>query len=64
MTNNVKKIFDITSTKDSCEHATALQSCPTLCNPVDCNSPGSSVHWILQARMLEWAAVPSSRGSS
>jgi len=36
----------------------------TLCNPVDCIPPGSSVCGILQARMLEWAAMPSSRGSS
>ena len=40
------------------------QSCPTLCNPVDCHSPGSSVHGILQARILEWVAMSSSRGSS
>ena len=40
------------------------QSCPTLCDPMDCSSPGSSVHGILQARILEWVAVPSSRGSS
>ena len=40
------------------------QSCPTLCDPVDCSPPGSSVHGILQARILEWVAVPSSRGSS
>ena len=40
------------------------QSCPTLCDPVDCSPPGSSVHVILQARTLEWAAMPSSRGSS
>ena len=33
------------------------QLCPTLCNPVDCSPPGSSVHGILQARMLEWAAI-------
>ena len=37
------------------------QSCPTLCNPIECNSPGSSVHGILQARILEWVAVSSSR---
>ena len=43
--------------------AKSLQSCPTLCDPVDCNPPGSSVHGILQARMLEWVGVPSSRGS-
>ena len=40
------------------------QSCPTLCNPLDCSPPGSSAHGILQARILEWAAIPSSRGSS
>ena len=39
------------------------QSCPTLCNPMDCSPPGSSVHGILQARILEWVAVPFSRGS-
>ena len=40
------------------------QSCLTLCNPVDCSPPGSSVHGILQERILEWVAMPSSRGSS
>ena len=40
------------------------QSCPTLCDPMDCSLPGSSVHGILQARILEWVAMPSSRGSS
>ena len=40
------------------------QSCPTLCNPMDCRLPGSSVHGILQARIPEWVAMPSSRGSS
>ena len=42
----------------------ASQSCPTLCDPIDCSSPGFSVHGILQARILEWVAMPSSRGSS
>ena len=41
-----------------------LQTCPTLCDPMDCNPPGSSVHGILQARILEWVAIPFSRGSS
>ena len=41
-----------------------LQSCLTLCNPMDCSLPASSVHGILQARILEWVAMPSSRGSS
>ena len=36
----------------------------TLCDPVDCSSPGSSVHGILQARVLEWVPTPSSSGSS
>ena len=40
------------------------QSCQTLCNPMDCSPPSSSVHRILQARILEWVARPSSRGSS
>ena len=44
--------------------AKLLQSCPTLCDPMDCSPAGSSVHGILQARILEWAAMPSSRGSS
>ena len=38
--------------------------CPTLCNPRDRSQPGSSVHGILQARILEWVAMPFSRGSS
>ena len=40
------------------------QSCPALCDPMDCSPPGSSVHGILQARILEWVAMPSSRESS
>ena len=40
------------------------QSCPTLCNPVDCSPPGSSIHGIFQARVLEWVAISFSRGSS
>ena len=38
------------------------QSCPTLCDPLDCSSPGSSVHGIFQARILEGVAMSSSRG--
>ena len=44
--------------------AQSLQSCPTLWDPLDCSLPGSSVHGILQARILEWVAMPSYRGSS
>ena len=40
------------------------QSCPTLCNPMDCSLWGSSVHGIFQARVLEWVAISFSRGSS
>ena len=47
-----------------CVRAISLQSCPTLCNPMDCSPPGFSVHGILQARILEWVAMSSSRGSS
>ena len=40
------------------------QSCSTLCVTMDCSPPGSSVHGILQARLVEWVAMPFSRGSS
>ena len=42
----------------------SLQSCLTLCHSMDCSPPGSSVNGILQARILEWVAISSSRGSS
>ena len=44
--------------------ATSIQLCPTLCDPVNCSPPGFSVHEIDQARILEWVAMPSSKGSS
>ena len=40
------------------------QSCPTLCDPVDYSPPGSSIHGILQASILEWVTISFSRGSS
>ena len=40
------------------------QSCPSFCDTMDCNPPGSSVHAIFQARTLEWVANPFSRDSS
>ena len=40
------------------------QSCPTLCNPMDCSLPGSIVHWIFQAKILEWVTIAFSRRSS
>ena len=48
----------------ACVHARSLQLCTTLCDPLDYSPKGSSVHRILQARILEWVAMPSSRGSS
>ena len=47
-----------------CVRAKSFQLCLTLCDPVDCNLPDSSVHGILQARILDWVAIPFSRRSS
>ena len=47
-----------------CMHAKLLQSCSTLCDPVEHSLPGSSLHGTLQARILEWVAMLFSRGSS
>ena len=44
--------------------ALVAQLCPTLCDPMDCNPPYSSVHVILQAKLLEWVSMPFSRGLS
>ena len=52
-----KKIRD---TKGTTAAANSLQSCPTLCNPIDGSPPGSPVPGILQARTLEWVAIPFS----
>ena len=51
-------------TKHEYVRTKSLQSFLTLCDPVDCSPPGSSVHGILQARILEWVAMLFSRGSS
>ena len=55
--------YQITAWQRQSESEVA-QSCPTLCDPVDCSPPGSCVHGILQARILEWVAIFFSRGSS
>ena len=52
------------STGYSVQFSSVTQSCPTLCNPMNCSLPGSSVLGILQARILEWVAISFSRGSS
>ena len=46
------------------QKALHAKTCPTFCNPMDCSPPGSSVYGILQRRILEWVAIPFSRGSS
>ena len=48
----------------SCSESEVAQSCPTLCDPMDCSLPCSSIHGIFQARVLEWVAISFSRGSS
>ena len=63
---------DSTRHSDSCaphlvfcrEGCVSAQLCLTLCDPMNCSPPGSFVHGILQARVLEWVAIPSSSGSS
>ena len=49
--------------EDGKVHAKSLQSCPILCDPMDSSPPGFTAHGIFQTRILEWVAVPSSRGS-
>ena len=60
--NNLRYADDPTLTAES--ESEVAQSCPTLCDPVDCSPPSSSVHGILQARVLEWVAISFSRGFS
>ena len=55
--------MQIVAESESESETEVAQSCPTLCDPVDCSTPGSSVHGILQARILEWVAISFSRGS-
>ena len=57
-----KLVLPVPETLLNC--AKSLQLCLTLCHRMDCNSPGSSVPRIFQARILEWIAIASSRGSS
>ena len=52
--------FENLSNAMLCMHAKSLQSCPTLCDPIDGSPPGSAIPGILQARTLEWVAVSSS----
>ena len=50
--------------RESESESEVAQLCPTLCDPMDCSLPGSSVHGIFQAIVLEWIAISFSRGSS
>ena len=59
-----KSIWDTFITLCACMLSCFSQSCPTLCDPMDYSLPGSSIHGILQARLLEWVAISFSRGSS
>ena len=56
--------FTLYLTFESESEIEVSQLCPPLCDPMDCGPPGSSVHWILQARILEWVVISFSRGSS
>ena len=59
----VARLYTITSISAAAAAAKLLQSCPTLCDPIDGKSPGSPVPGILQARTLEWVAISSSNAS-
>ena len=59
-----KALFKYISYSVFCVFVLAAQSCPTLCYPMDCSLPDSSVHGILQRRTLEWVAMFFSKGSS
>ena len=58
------RIRHIQPKSPECVCVLVAQSCPTLCDPMDCSQPGSPVNGILQARILEWISIPFSRGSS
>ena len=58
------RLKQLSSSSWQVKESEVAQSCPTLCNTMDCSPPGSSVRVILQARILEWVALSSSRRSS
>ena len=60
----ISEIYSFLLLSILCMCGQLLQSCLTLCDPLYCSLPGSSVPGISQARILEWSAMPSSRGSS
>ena len=60
----VQVLSYFTAEEAECQKVLAAQSCLILCDPINCSPPGSFVHGILQARILEWATIPFSRESS
>ena len=62
--NNRKSLGSKARQRKKEKESEVSQSCLTLCDPMDCSLPGSSVHEIFQARILEWVAISFSRGSS
>ena len=64
MVERKKELSGLSDVSSSVQFSSVTQSCPTLCDPMDCSLPGSSVQGISQARILEWVAISSSRGSS
>ena len=71
----VSEVIDLKNTFFTClsklqllnvlkKYMVVTQSCPTFCDLMDCSPPGSSVHRIFQAKILEWVAIPFSRGCS
>ena len=62
--NIIKAAYDKPIPNNIGKESEASQSCPTLCNPMDCSVPGSSIYGIFKARVLEWVAISFSRGYS
>ena len=60
---NFKSMLKAVTKTDVCVHS-VTQSCPTLCDPIDCSPPGPSVPGVSQAKILEWIAISFCRGSS
>ena len=64
LVNRITLLLSSSSSTHGCMYAKLLQSCLTLCDPMDCSPLGSSVQGLLQARILEWVAIFFSRGFS
>ena len=60
----LEQLLAVVSSESESVKVLVPQLCPALCNPLDCSSRDSSVHGLLQARILEWVAIPFSRESS